>query len=414
MNHNSRTTRATEDLSHLSVQQVVGRGFGRGSGSRSPSPAATAQRGFFQNYNNPYLDHDTNMAGLAEPPGEGASIEEVKHYADQLRQQALAFSASLASTTQLLSQALSTKVSTKRPELPPFDQKNIEAWMRRTENAFTRASITSAKDKFAHLESIISVDLHPSINAYFNGSATQSQYDEFVAFLRKRYGRTKQQKIRAALEGVRRAGRLPTDLVAMIREQFDDVSIEDIMKAHFMAEMPQQVKNQLADKQDEMSLNDLAKAAEPHFNQDGSLRATNVQVNAISSNAPTSRGIVSPPVQPDSFTAAFECEDSVSQNDINAVNRRAYSGGNSATGFDRSSGRSNSRPRNGSRPRGPPKRSSSRPSPNRSATSNPNYCWLHNKHGENANFCKPPCTHPRSAAMQQQQQQQGNGRGGRR
>ena len=290
--------------------------------------------------------------------------------------------------------------------------------MRRTENAFTRASITSAKDKFAHLESIISVDLHPSINAYFNGSATQSQYDEFLAFLRKRYGRTKQQKIRAALEGVRRAGRLPTDLVAMIREQFDDVSIEDIMKAHFMAEMPQQVKNQLADKQDEMSLNDLAKAAEPHFNQDGSLRATNAQVNSINSSAPTTWGTVSQPVQPDSFTAPFNSDDSTSQHEVNAVNRRVQSSysssGSSGPGFDRSSGRPNSRPQNGSRPRGPPKRSASRPSSNRSATSNPDYCWLHNKHGDNANFCKPPCGHPRSAAMQQQQQQQGNGRGGRR
>ena len=193
------------------------------------------------------------------------------------------------------------------------------------------------------------------------------------------------------------------------------------MKAHFMAEMPQQVRNQLADKQEELSLDNLAKAAEPHFNQDGSMRATNAQINMINSNAPTTRGTVSPPTQPDSFTAAFECEDSASQHEVNAVNRRAYSGysssstgGNSATGFDRSSGRSSSRPRNGSRPRGPQKRSSSRPSPNRSATSNPSYCWLHNKHGENANFCKPPCTHPRSAAMQQQQQQQGNGRGGRR
>ena len=190
------------------------------------------------------------------------------------------------------------------------------------------------------------------------------------------------------------------------------------MKAHFMAEMPQQVKNQLADKQDEMSLNDLAKAAEPHFNQDGSLRATNSQVNSINSSAPTTWGTVSQPVQPDSFTAAFNSDDSTSRHEVNAVNRRVHSShsssGSSGPGFDRSSGRPNSRHRNGSRPRGPPKRSASRPSSNRSATSNPDYCWLHNKHGDNANFCKPPCSHPRSAAMQQQQQQQGNERGGRR
>ena len=190
------------------------------------------------------------------------------------------------------------------------------------------------------------------------------------------------------------------------------------MKAHFMAEMPQQVRNQLADKQDDMSLDNLAKAAEPHFNQDGSLRATSAQINSINSNAPTARGTVSPPSQPEGFTAAFGSENSASQHDVNAVNGHSYSGysssGNSGTGVDRSSSRTNSQPRNGSRPRGPPSRSSSQPSSDRGTASDPGYCWLHSKHGENANFCKPPCTHPRSAAMQQQQQQQGNGRGGRR
>ena len=181
------------------------------------------------------------------------------------------------------------------------------------------------------------------------------------------------------------------------------------MKAHFMAEMPQQVRNQLANKQDDSSLDNLAKAAEPHFNQDGSLRATTAQINSINSNVPTARGTVSQPLQPESLTAAFGSDDTAPQYDVNAVNSS-----NGGTGFDRGSSRPNSRPRYGSRPRGPPNRSSSRPSPNRGATSNPNYCWLHNKHGENANFCKPPCSHPRSSAMQQQQQQQGNGRGGRR
>ena len=329
-------------------------------------------------------------------------MEEIKSYADSLRQQALAFSSALASTTQLLSQALSSKVSKKRPDLPPFDQKNIEAWIRRTENAFTRAEVKEARDKFAHLESVISVDLHPSINAYFSGSATQDQYDEFLAFLRKRYGRTKQQKVKAAIEGVRRGGRLPSDLAAMINEQLDDVTIDDLKKAHFMAEMPQSVRNLLADKQDNMSLAELAQAANSHFNQDGSLRASNPQINAINGNAsPAGAGAGSLPILSGSFTPPFEEGTAAVQANINAIDRRGDS-----------NSRVNSRSRNPSRPRGAPSRSSSRAETKRNA--NPNYCWLHNKHGDNANYCKPPCSHPRSNAMQQQQQQSGNGRGGRR
>ena len=344
------------------------------------------------------------MASLIQPPGEDASIEAVKRYANALRQQALAFSTSLATTTQLLSQALSTKVSRKRPELPPFDHKNIEAWIRRTENAFTRAEVKEARDKFAHLESVISVDLHPSINAFFSGSATQAQYNEFLAFLRKRYGRTKQQKVKAATEGVRRGGRLPVDLAAMIHEQFDDVTVEDLKKAHFMAEMPQTVRNLLADKQDNMSLDELAESANSHFNQDGSLRASNPQISAINPNASSAEGACHQPIAPEIFTPPFDDGTAASQSDINAINRP----GNYNTN------RANSRSRKPSRPRGAPSRSSSRPEANRNSTSNPNYCWLHNKHGDNANYCKPPCSHPRSNAMQQQQQQPGNGRGGRR
>ena len=329
-------------------------------------------------------------------------MEEIKSYADSLRQQALAFSSALASTTQLLSQALSSKVSKKRPDLPPFDRKNIEAWIRRTENAFTRAEVKEARDKFAHLESVISVDLHPSINAYFSGSATQDQYDEFLAFLRKRYGRTKQQKVKAAIEGVRRGGRLPSDLAAMINEQLDDVTIDDLKKAHFMAEMPQSVRNLLADKQDNMSLAELAQAANSHFNQDGSLRASNPQINAINGNASSAEGGAGSLLIPaGSFTPPFEEGTAAVQANINAIDRRGDS-----------NSRVNSRSRNPSRPRGAPSRSSSRAETKRNA--NPNYCWLHNKHGDNANYCKPPCSHPRSNAMQQQQQQLGNGRGGRR
>ena len=344
------------------------------------------------------------MAGLIQPPGEGASIEEVKSYANALRQQALAVSSSLATTTQLLSQALSTKVSKKRPELPPFDHKNIEAWIRRTENAFTRAEVEEARDKFAHLESVISVDLHPSINAFFSGSATQAQYSEFLAFLRKRYGRTKQQKVKAAIEGVRRGGRLPVDLAAMINEQFDDVTVEDLKKAHFMNEMPQAVRNLLADKQENMSFDELAESANSHFNQDGSLRASNPQVNAINPNDPSVEDACNQPISPGMFTPPFDDGTAAGHADINAINRPGNYNNN----------RANSRPRKPSRLRGAPSCSSSRPEANRNATSNPNYCWLHNKHGDNANYCKPPCSHPRSNAMQQQQQQPGNGRGGRR
>ena len=337
-------------------------------------------------------------------------MEEVKRYAETLRQQALAFSNSLATTTQLLSQALTNsapRVSKKKPELPPFDQKHIEAWIRRTEAAFTRAEITAPKDKFAHLEAIIAVDLHPSINKYFSGPATQAQYDEFIEFLRKRYGRTKQQKVRAAIEGVRRNGRNPDDLAALLDEHIDDVSIEDIKKFHFLAEMPQSVRNNLTDKEDTLSFHELAKAAKPYFNQDGSLRAASNQVNSIDSNGATLPHAPAPiPSNSNAmsnFTTAFEDHAAMHAN-INAVNRRSSTSNNNN---NRQASQSRNRSNQG---RGSTNRSASRPNTNRDTSSrNPNWCWTHNKFGNEARNCKAPCSFPNNNSTQS-----GNSRGGRR
>ena len=346
------------------------------------------------------------MAGLIQPPGEDASMEEVKRYAETLRQQALAFSNSLATTTQLLSQALTNntpRASKRKPELPPFEQKHIEAWIRRTEAAFTRAEITAPKDKFAYLEAIIAVDLHPSINKYFSGSATQEQYNEFVDFLRQRYGRTKQQKVRAAIDGVRRNGRNPEDLAALLDENIDDVTIEDIKKSHFMAEMPQSVRNNLVDKLDALSFHELAKAAKAYFNQDGSLRAANTsQVNLVE---PSQTFAPTPPNAntASNFTTAFE-DRLAPQGEVNAIGRRSISSNNNDN-------RHESRSRNpSSRRRGSVNRPLSRPNTNRDPSSrNPDWCWTHNKFGNEARNCKQPCSFANNSSVQS-----GNSRGGRR
>ena len=338
-------------------------------------------------------------------------MEEIKRYAETLRQQALAFSNSLATTTQLLSQALSSntpRVNKKKPELPPFDQKHIEAWIRRTEAAFTRAEITASKEKFAHLEAIIAVDLHPAINKFFSGSATQAQYDEFIAFLRQRYGRTKQQKVRAATEGVKRNGRNPEDLAALLDEHIDDVTIEDIKKSHFMAEMPQSVRSNLADKQDTLTFHELAKAAKAYFNQDGSLRAANTHVNSVEPNevAPSQTFAHTPASANTSsnFTMAFD-DHSPPHGDVNAVGRRGVNSSHSTNN------RQNSRSRNPPiRARGGANRSASRPYTNRDPSSrNPDWCWAHNKFGNEARNCKSPCSFSNSNSTQS-----GNSRGGRR
>ena len=353
------------------------------------------------------------MATLIPVPGLDASTDEIRKYADQMREQALAFSKSLASTTQLLQQALVTNTargaSPKKPELPPFDSKNIEPWIRRTENAFLRAGISDPKLKFAHLESVISVELHPTVNEFFNGDATQENYDSLLTFLRERYGRTLEQQVQSAIQGVRRNGSLPTDLVAAFDDHMGKVTLDDIKKEHLLNELPGNIRTQLADRVKKLNYKELAVAADKYFNRDGTLRSNhNNSVNNINQNphptAPpaTCHPSAQQPVDSPNFTTAFG-EEHDANTDINAINRprngssHNTNNSHSRTPANQRGNRAGNRNRSQSRPR----------SSSRGPQQNPALCWYHNKHGQEAKNCQPPCSFVSNNS------QQGNARGGR-
>ena len=416
-------------------------GLGRGSprpNSPLPEPSATlfdldsaetskeSQNEIEERFEDASSDTSPNtsptMAGLPPPPGPDATTEEIRHYAECLRESALAFSNSLATTTRLLEQSLTVSnnrgPSHKKPELPQFDMKNIESWIRRVENAFLRVNITDPKLKFAHLESVIAVDLHPTINQLFAGTADQAHYEQLLEFLRKRYGRTHEQQVQSAIEGVRRNGRLPTDLVADFDDKMGKVTLADIKKTHLLNELPRSVRDGLSQQIEKSDYKELAKIADTYFNRDGTLRSNNT-VNSVSSGQTAPPNAGAPITQTEtSFTQAFGSEDS--ENTVNFVNRQSRNnnsndtrGGNSGNNNSNNNNRrNNSRSRsNNQRGQGSANRSSSRP--NRSAsrlnTNNPNFCWYHNHYQENATNCQAPCSFTASS-----NQRSGNGRGGRR
>ena len=388
-------------------------------------PASTSE--LEDNFEDAASDNSNSSIMAFQPPAEGAPIEEIRRYADAMREQAIQFSQSLATTTSLLQQSLTNQsnatVHKRRPELPPWDPKNLEAWIRRVENAFIRAGITEAKEKFAHLESVISVDLHPTVNEFFNGTATQDNYNSLLAFLRSRYGRTKEQKVRAALDGVRRNNRLPTDLMALLKDQVDDVTIEDILKVHLFSELPQSVRENLTDKLDTHSSDELAKAADAYFNRDGSLRATNSRnINAVTAPVPSAELEETSGLQP-LFTPAFD-DLPQSNSSVNAVysnrnnnrqpnpnNNNRGGSGNNRNSRQRSQSSNRRGGRNGNN------RSQSRSS---QATANPNHCSFHQQWGSEARNCRAPCSfnsgsnNPNQNNSRQNNSNQGNYRGGRR
>ena len=417
-----RETRASRDLSHLGVHQLqLPNGVGRANRSRSRSPvipghhspaffsSASASRddGSFEDAQ----DGSASSMPLANEPGPDASMEEIRQYAAAMRAQAQQFSASLDTTARLLETALTAGNNRsgdrkKRPELPAWDSANIEAWIRRTNAAYVRAGISKPEDKFAFLENVIPVDLHPTINAYFSGPATEPAWAEFITFLRQRFGRTKEQRIQTAIDGVRRNNRLPKDLAASIVELTENVTLEDIRKKHFLNEMPREVRNNLMERSNDMSMEELAETAEKYFNRDGSLRIhSNSNPGSINEVAPPNhqsqrtRSTSAPADDLFGYSSPYQdANPDASTAGVNAVHgRHAGNRGGTSNNLRRPNG--NNRGQH-----------NATPSSGSSGRKNPSFCRFHNKYGETAYKCEQPCSFTPKAASQAP----GNDRGGRR
>ena len=81
----------------------------------------------------------------------------------------------------------------RRPDLPPFDKTNIDAWIRRVEFAYARSNVTRAMNKFAFIEKLFNSRDDATVNAFLNGPQTDARWTEFINYLRERYGRSRQE-----------------------------------------------------------------------------------------------------------------------------------------------------------------------------------------------------------------------------
>ena len=160
----------------------------------------------------------------------------------------------------------------RRPDLPPFDKVNIEAWIRRVEFAFARSNVTNALNKFAFIEKLFNSRDDPTVNAFLNGLQTDERWADFLEYLRERYGRTRQQEVQSLLNGPSRDGRRPTELAAFIEEQSGKVTVDDIKKEVLLKAMPAEVRRHLAAKLDTLNFKETARECDAYFDKAGKLK----------------------------------------------------------------------------------------------------------------------------------------------
>ena len=248
--------------------------------------------------------------------------------------------------------------SLRKPDLPAFDKKNVEIWIKRVEAAYARVNCSSPALKFAHLESKFEVNADPIIDGYLFGDATDATWTAFLSYLRTRYGPTTKDRALSVINGTPREGRTPSQLAAVMKEKAGSVSIDDILKEQLLKQLPQDVLKHIVDRVDNLTFDETAKLADSWFDKDGkTLLASNAtSINCVdgrSSTTSTTASTSASAAAPATFTPAFETEDLDA--DINAIrfkqgqkqtfninNREAGRGRGRGRGAQGGNGRNNS------------------------------------------------------------------------
>ena len=284
---------------------------------------------------------------------------------------------------------------TRKPELPAFDKENIEIWIRRIENAFTRSAITNVKDKFAFLESKVGTNADPKITEFMCADPlTDATWTNFLAYLRKRYGRTKRQQVQSLISGTEFDGLHPSAVCAIMKEKAGSVTIDDIIKEQLYRRLPVELQRQLAQEADSMTATELSELADSYYDKDGRplhAAAASTSVNAIGG------GVTNASFNPNAsstssstnnvYTSAFETNES----DINVIRARqgqkqSFNNSNRSQG-SRSTGNGNANARSFNN-----NNNNDRFSAKDSPKIKPNgLCFFHDKFGEAAKNCSNGC-----------------------
>ena len=375
MDQGDQSDQQRQPLSLLAIDQANGLRLDQ---SLQPPPAA--------NLSHPPPPPQPTMPTVEEQLAEFRRIAEqqqsqLQRYEQQQQAQMQAFQQSQDTVAQL-SQALATLTANaaaptpappqkKKPDLPPWEPKKINIWIRRVTAAYQRAGIVNPKDKFAFLESMFEVNGNPKINEFLYGANTEADWDNFLAYLREEYGKTIRQKAEILIKECPRQGLKPSQFLSQLNEDTQGVEIDHIKREHLLKSLPSRVRELLGKSVETMTAAQVAAKADDYFDRQGNLLERSSHgissINPLPSNS--------------SFTPAFSDEEDA--DDINHIRR----GGATARGRPNRS-RSRTRFNNGNKNASA---SNSNRSPSVPARLIDGLCRFHHKFGDEAWKCADGC-----------------------
>ena len=300
----------------------------------------------------------------------------------------------------------------KKPELPPFDSKNILVWIRRVEAAYARVGIVDPKDKFSWMESIFQVKLDPQIDAYLYGNNSAQDWTDFINYLKLRFGPTVREKAQKLMTDIPRHDLTPTQYLLQLNEETKDVTVDQIKREHLLKTIPSRIREILGKEVETMSAAEVAAAADSFFDRNGRpLEKHSSAVNHVATSsttyltasAPLPSSSSSTNASSASFTSAFSDDD---ETNINFVRNNQRNNNNNRSRSRNA--RSNSRPPFNR----PPNSSSTGSSQGQSQSNHPKgTCRWHRMFGDKSLKCCTDC--PKFKTFQASKNS-GNGQGGRR
>ena len=298
----------------------------------------------------------------------------------------------------------------KKPELPPFDSKNVLIWIRRVEAAYARAGIIEPKDRFAWMESIFQVGLDPQIDSYLYGTNTLQDWEDFIEYLKMQYGPTLRQKAQKLMGDIPRHDLKPSQYLLRLKDDVKDVEIDHILKEHVLKSIPPRIREIMGKEVEGLTAEQVAKQADDFFDRQGRpTEKSSTPINHVSSSTSSSTPSASAAEAASttsSFTPAFSDDDEA---EVNFVNRNGQRNNNRGRSFNRGQ-RSRSRPSFNRQPNAPSAGNTSSSS-SASASFAAGTCRWHRRFGDKSLKCCTDCPLFKTFSSKQKP---GNGQGGRR
>ena len=262
-------------------------------------------------------------------------------------------------------------------KLPPFWPADPAVWFAQVEATFATKRLTAQKTKFDFVVASLSPEVVTEVRDLVLHPPIDTPYDVLKETLIKRTAASEQRRLQQLFSTEELGDRKPTQLLRRMHQLLgDNTALDDtFLKELFLQRLPSDVRMVLAASPNTVPLESLAELAD---------RVTEVSTQRVAVVTPATTPSNRPTNQPSQATpvAAVDNHQPTSADFERILSELAKL---------QTTVKSLTRARNST----PSRRSRhNSPSPSRVHPGTSQLCWYHQKFGDEARKCTPPCSHP--------------------